>query len=519
MQRHCMQYNILFTAIFILTSKVLSAQSSNWQNKDHETTGIWGMSVEKAYQDILKDKTPTPVIVAVIDGGTDIQHPDLRNMVWTNRYEIPDNGKDDDTNGYIDDIHGWNYLGNIEFANLELVRIIRNRKAYYDSWDIDTLPRSQLRELEEFRELESLRASKYSAYDKKFIYYHNLRQCIDKTERKAGGDSITVDLLINMLESDSMFASSYNVLIAKVHAGTKWGSIKRSAETGFNYYTDRTKYHYNLDFDPRSKLGDDPEKYDDKNYGNNDVVGPDASHGTHVAGIIGAERGNDEGIDGVAAPVQLMILRAVPNGDEYDKDVANAIRYAVDNGARIINMSFGKDHSPGKKYVDEAVHYADMKDVLIIHGSGNDGRNTDKDPRYPNKFIGDKKEPVANWIEVGASDRNGDAATFSNYGKKTVDVFAPGVKINSTMPGEEYAKLNGTSMSSPAVAGVAALIRSYYPTLKDHQVREIIMRTVQKRKKTKLPGTKKTVSFKKLCKTGGIVNTYKALQLAAEYDH
>lgn len=513
-----MQYNILFTAFFILTSNVLSAQSSNWQNKDQETSGIWGMSVEKAYAEILKDKKPTSVIVAVIDGGTDINHPDLQNMVWTNRYEIPDNGKDDDTNGYVDDIHGWNYLGAIKYANLELVRIIRNKRSYYDSWNVDTCSKAQLKELEKFRELESQRSGKYDGFDKKFIYYHNLRQCIDKAEKKAGSDSITIELLINLLESDSLYSSSYNVLISKVHGGADWKKIKESAETGFNYYKERTKYHYNLDFDPRDKLGDDPEQYDDIRYGNNDVVGPDASHGTHVAGIIGAERNNDRGVDGVAAPVRLMILRAVPNGDEYDKDVANAIRYAVDNGAKVINMSFGKDHSPGKKYVDEAVHYADLKDVLIVHGSGNDGRNTDKTPRFPNKFLTDHKEPAANWIEVGASDRNGDAASFSNYGKNTVDVFAPGVRINSTMPDGEYAKLNGTSMASPAVAGVAALIRAYHPHLKDHQVREIIMKSVLKQKKTKLPGTKKSVSFKKLCSTGGIVNTYKALQLAGEYD-
>jgi subtilisin family serine protease len=512
-----MHYKSFLLVTLMVASSGVSAQRSNWQNEDPASSGIWGMSVEKAYDELLKDKKPTPVIVAVIDGGTDTRHPDLRNMVWTNRYEIPGNGNDDDTNGYIDDIHGWNFLGDIEFANLELVRVIRKDRPYYDQWNVDTLSKEQLKELEEFRALESIRTNKYKAYDKQFIYYHNLKQCIKKAESKAGGDSITTDLLIDLMEADSMFYDSYNILLSKVHAGTDWKNIRSSADKWFKYYTEKTKYHYNLDYDPRGKLGDDHENYGDKSYGNNDVKGPDASHGTHVAGIIGAERNNEEGINGVAAPVQLMILRAVPNGDEYDKDVANAIRYAVDNGARVINMSFGKDYSPGKQYVDDAVHYADLKDVLIVHGSGNDGRNTDKAPRFPNRHLKDKNEQASNWIEVGASDKNGDAASFSNYGRKSVDVFAPGVKINSTMPDEEYAKLNGTSMASPAVAGVAALIRAYYPHLKDHEVREVIMESVTTRKHTRQPGSKKKVSYKKLCKTGGIVNTYKALQLAEQY--
>ena len=212
-----------------------------------------------------------------------------------------------------------------------------------------------------------------------------------------------------------------------------------------------------------------------------------------------------------------MILRAVPDGDERDKDVANSIRYATDNGAKVINMSFGKAYSYDKSAVDAAVKYAASKDVLLVHAAGNDGVNNDKVPHYPsNQFLDGTSS--SNWIEVGASSYSNNVASFSNYGKKVVDLFAPGVAIYSTAPGNKYRNLQGTSMAAPVAAGVATLLRSYFPELSAAQVKNIMMKSVVKMPdKVELPGKEdkaKMVKLKKLCVSGGVVNAYNAVELA-----
>ena len=294
---------------------------------------------------------------------------------------------------------------------------------------------------------------------------------------------------------------------------------------GLDYYEGQAKYYYNAEFDPRQEIvADDYMNSKEKNYGNNDVTGPDAQHGTHVAGIVGAKRQNGVGMDGVADNVLLMSVRTVPDGDERDKDVANAIYYSVDNGARIINMSFGKAYKFDKKAVDKAVKYAEKKGVLLVHAAGNSNLDTDEESNYPNKYCKDKrtKKPFSNWIEVGAlSWKTGkDAvATFSNYGKNNVDVFAPGVDIYATIPGSKYEPLSGTSMASPVTAGVAALVLSYYPELSVKELRKCIVESSVKMDVfVNLPGSRgnKQVEFKDLCNTSGVVNAYNALKMAAQ---
>ncbi|HRO72206.1 MAG TPA: S8 family serine peptidase, partial [Saprospiraceae bacterium] len=285
---------------------------------------------------------------------------------------------------------------------------------------------------------------------------------------------------------------------------------------------------YNPDFDPRKTIVmDDYNNPRERNYGNNDVTGPDPLHGTHVAGIVGAVRNNNIGMDGVATNVKLMSVRTVPDGDERDKDVANAIRYAVDNGASVINMSFGKGFGTHKDVVDEAVKYAASKDVLLVHAAGNSAQNNDVVASFPNApydkktgFLFFKKNRMAkNWIEVGAlnyKDGEDAAAPFSNYGQTRVDLFAPGMKIYSTMPDNEYAELQGTSMAAPVVAGVAAVIRSVYPKLTAEQVKEAIMKSVTPlNHNVKVPGTKEIQPFSKLSVSGGVVNLYNALVYAS----
>ena len=291
---------------------------------------------------------------------------------------------------------------------------------------------------------------------------------------------------------------------------------------GIKYYNNQINYNYNVDYDPRSIVGDDPNNSNERFYGNNDIKGPDALHGSHVAGIIGADRSNILGIKGVADNVLIMGVRNTPNGDERDKDVANAIRYATDNGAKVINMSFGKAYSWDKAIVDEAVKYAVSKDVLLVQAAGNDNKDIDIEPSFPSrKYL--NGEMASSYLTVGASGFVDDEtlkASFSNFGKTTVDVFAPGVNINSTTPENAYKLENGTSMAAPVVAGLAALIRSYYPKLTAVKVKEIILKSVVKinHNVNYLKGTEQvSVPFAEICVTGGIVNAYNALKLAATY--
>jgi cell wall-associated protease len=518
-----MKYSIkgafMFISVILLVLNHCSihAQSNNWQNNNYQESGECGMSVDKAYKKLLVNKKSHPVIIAVIDGGTDPIHPDFKSKIWVNQGETPANGIDDDQNGYIDDINGWNFLGRVQYGNLEITRVVREYRKKYKGLTEDQISSKDKKDYDRYMELNDLVEFNYLYANTRFLKSSHLQSAINKIETIYPNDSITIDELNGIDDTDELFTNSLNILKSQMEQGKSWESIKSSVKKKFDYFSTKTKYHYNIDSDPRDELRDDPNDYNRKGYGNYDVKGPEARHGTHVAGIIGAVRDNKEGINGIAGNIELMILRAVPDGDEHDKDVSLAIRYAVDNGAKIINMSFGKDYSPGKKYVDEAVKYAEIKDVLIVHGSGNDGKNTDKDHRYPNRYYSDSKSTSSNWIEVGASTSTGDAAYFSNYGKKGVDVFAPGVKINSTVPDGEYAKLNGTSMAAPGVTGVAGLIRSYYPQLTASEVRKIIIESaVTYKKKTKQPGTKKPVKFKSLCKSGGIADAFNALKMAEE---
>ena len=308
--------------------------------------------------------------------------------------------------------------------------------------------------------------------------------------------------------------------------------VKYALENGFNEqeildYLEHLHivldYGYNLEFDPRPTIGDDFDDVYDKYYGNATLYYDDQSHGTQVAGVIAAKRDNNLGIDGIADNVKIMAIRAVPDGDERDKDIANAIIYAVDNGANIINMSFGKRFSPRKEAVDKAIQYAEEKGVLLVHASGNDGKDIDTRNNFPTRDYSNSKKSAKAWLEVGASswgDESNFVASFSNYGKNNVDVFAPGVAIYSTSPGNEYSSVDGTSFASPLTAGVAALVMSYYPELSSAQVSEIIMESSVKflelevNKPGEYEGEPDMVAFKELSRSGGIINAFEAVKLA-----
>lgn len=575
----------ILLALFLSFNSVIYAQDKkvvlppNWFNLDLMANGYFGISTEKAYKELLANKQPkATIIVAVIDGGTDIKHDDLKDVLWTNTKEIPGNGIDDDGNGYIDDIHGWNFIGskngNLAYDNLELVRILKKYKSKFRSTIMSTvLDSTEKQEFQLYKKALADFGKKYDDASQTFPIYIAIKKVLDSVAfiNKKEVPSLAD---IDKYKADDELEEYVKKIIKK---GAKDdGGIDKfytNIKKGYNELDVMLRYNLNENYDQRAELvGDDYQNSAERIYGNNDVTGPNADHGTHVSGIIAANRTNDIGIMGVAANVQVMSIRVVPEGDERDKDVANGIRYAVDNGARVINMSFGKGYKWDKKIVDDAVKYAEEKGVLLVHAAGNDNNNIDVIENYPNKFYDspeaeayakanpkkegldlilpkltegnnynrgpisvDKLKPTIdtakfnlphakNWIEVGASaykDNEDLKASFSNYGKYSVDVFAPGFMINSTVPGSKYEEFDGTSMAAPVVSGLSALILSYYPELKAEQVKEIIMKSVVKvNHKVKYKnerGENVRVPFADLCVSGGIVNAYQALLLAGKY--
>lgn len=490
-------------------------ETKRWSHADLETDSIPGMSIEKAYQ-FIASKKGVEVIVGVVDSGIDLEHEDLKSVAWINKKEIANNGIDDDKNGYIDDINGWNFLGSIYKENLEYERIIKNpsitgeeevkeAKAFYDKKVADA--KNTKARFEQILERVT---------NADTIISKNLQESVYTKEDVLGIVTEAPDLL----EAIEVAKQMYSFGLPSIATAKK--ELTKLVSDATNLLNGEA-----LKVDYRSPLGDDPNTMDQKFYGDNKTGHSiiDEAHGTHVSGIIAASRNNGLGINGVATNVKIMAVRAVPDGDEYDKDVALGIRYAVDNGAKVINTSFGKGYSPKKEWVYEAIQYAASKDVLIVNAAGNSGKNIDIEKTYPNDSKDFITEISDNVLTVGAISLNYDEnlpASFSNYGKKNVDVFAPGVQIYATTPENEYKEFSGTSMAAPSTAGVAALVRSYYPKLSASQVKHILMNSGVKIDFDVIkPGSKsreqpygEKVPFAALSISGRIVNAYNALKMA-----
>jgi cell wall-associated protease len=499
----------------------------NWFNLDYLENGVRGISTERAYRDFLNGKTSKTVLVAIIDSGIDINHEDLKDNIWVNTKEIPNNGVDDDNNGYVDDVNGWDFLGgkdgtDVSRETMEVTReYARLKKIYQYIQDISSLSPAMKVEYELYKKYKARYEAKvqelqeqgpfviklYEKYiDSKLILSTFLKV---KDITKEDLAKITTKEPEDIRKAKRVFE-----LLEQI------GQDEEKLKEAYEYYDAQFKFGINLSFNPRTIVGDDVDNINDRDYGNNEVKGPDARHGTHVAGIVAANRNNSLGIAGVASNVKIMAIRAVPEGDERDKDVSNAIRYAVDNGAKIINMSFGKSVSPQKQAVDDAVRYAQSKGVLLIHAAGNENENIDISDNYPSKKFDDGKQ-ADNWLEVGATSwmqPPSAVAEFSNYGHKTVDVFAPGVDLKSTVVGSQYEDLSGTSMAAPVVTGLAALLMSYYPDFDFKKIKQIILNSSIKLNKLKVsqPGTGELVDFSLLSLSGGIVNAYEAVKMAEE---
>lgn len=486
-------------------------EKKTWGHLDLVSDTIPGMSVEKAYAEIIKGKKGVTTVVAVIDTGIDIDHEDLDGVIWTNKNEIAGNGKDDDKNGFVDDIHGWNFLGESYDEQLEYVRLLASGNTSH--------PRYAEAQAELERETQKALASKNQ--------YESILQQIkvsDAAIAKHLNKENYTKTEVNAITTEDQELLKHKAVIQQTY-GFGFDTIaeaKKEIKSGVEYFTERLNFHFNKDFNGR-KNGDDPDDFSKKVYGNNNVrpIKKSESHGTHVAGIVAAERNNGKGANGVANNVKIMCLRAVPNGDEYDKDIALAIRYAVDNGAKVINASFGKYYSPHSEWVRDAIAYAGKKDVLIVKAAGNESYNIDTKNVFPNDAIDNGPEVSNNFITVGALEPkygSGMVASYSNYGKSNVDVFAPGSAIYSTIPENEYKSQPGTSMASPAVAGVAALIRSLYPDLTAAQVKQIIMDSgLPIKTKVVVGGDSSNIKpFETIVKSGKIVNAYNALIMAAK---
>ena len=486
------------------SAPITETDLKRWSHLDLVKDTIPGMSVDKAYRELLKKKKSTKVIVGVIDSGVDIEHEDLQSIIWTNLKEIPGNNIDDDKNGYVDDVHGWNFLGDATNETYEFVRILKKND---DGSELYKKAKAE--------------------FDSKYAQAIMGKQQADfiMSSHKAIAEYLkkpdyTLEEVTAITPISQQLGQAKQVMMSVL---AQTGPDFLTEITAFqNQVEDMVNFNLNKDFDGRKIVGDDPENWNSRNYGNNNVIGPDkkhALHGTHVSGIIAQIRNNSKGGDGVADNVSILPIRAVPNGDEYDKDIALAIRYAVDNGAKVINGSFGKSFSPHKEWVYDAIKYAAQKDVLIVFGSGNDGKNIDlpENRSFPNDSENGTTEIASNVLNVGALAPNYNSeliANFSNYGKQNVDIFAPGVEIYATVPNNEYKFEDGTSMASPNAAGIAALVRSYYPKLSAQQVKQIIMDSGIPLTKAVNFGEEESQSFAQASKSGKMINAYNALLMA-----
>lgn len=518
-----------FSILCILTFTVfgVSAQKKapqNWFNLDYKTNKVYGVSTEKTYNELLKNKKSKPVIVAVIDGGTEVNHEDLKEVIWTNKAEIAANGIDDDKNGYIDDLYGWNFIGgkdsNVVEDNLEIARVYYQFNDKFKNTTESNLQDADRKDFSLYKKAASIFMSRYKNAERMYIIYSKIEERILVMKTALGTETPSSKSVKAYAIVDPFDNPAKEMVLSTVKQKKKISDLLTEITEGKTHFKKQLDFQLSGTFDTRKIVGDQYANSTEKYYGNNQVSGPNGDHGTHVAGIIAALRNNNLGMNGVSNNTQIMVLRVVPDGDERDKDIANAIRYAADNGAKIINMSFGKALSPQKWVVDEAVKYAISKDVLLVHAAGNDNSNIDTIENYPTAKFANTNTKATAWIEVGASSwklKKELTASFSNFGKNTVDVFAPGVDIYSCIPESKYASFNGTSMAAPVVAGMAAVLRSYFPEITAEQTKALILESsIKYTKKVYIPSTKTKVMLSDICVSGGIANLYNAVKLGME---
>jgi subtilisin family serine protease len=507
-----------------------------WYHKDFAATNIYGVNTQNAYKYLeSKGLKLKPVIVGVLDSGVEVNHPGLIKNMWTNVNEIPNNGKDDDGNGYIDDVHGWNFIGgkngDVYYDNLEVTRVVKKYQSVFEGPNSTDNKANQAKMPEDF----AMYMKSKEIYTKKgveakqgYATYKKIQDMIPTMIGMLNGQNLTPEVVAAIKPADQEQAMAASVLgqVSQdpMVKGKSPAEVQKFLEAqmkeAVDYFEVQATKQYNLDFDPRASIvGDNYDDYSQKNYGNNHYADPKGEHGTHVSGIIaGLPQGKEVQYGVGYKSAKIMAVRAVPNGDERDKDVANAVRYAVDNGARILNMSFGKPVSPGKNVVWDAFKYAEQKGVLLVKAAGNENEDVAEDVAYPTNFksVTDAKPFINNMIVVGASTNNNEflRADFSNYNQKIVNVFAPGEKIYSTIPGAKYEYLQGTSMASPVVAGAASILLGYMPNLTPAQIIESFVKTANKSSVNAMIKSNTNNRFDLISEAGGVIDVRKAAEYA-----
>jgi subtilisin family serine protease len=530
---------ILTIALYSCSLFAWGQDAKFWHWKDLEKDGVHGVSLFKAQQ-LIKDLKlkPSPVIIAVLDGGIDTAHIQIKPLLWNNPKEIPGNALDDDKNGYIDDVHGWNFLGNAAGENInkasdEKSRIYHRYKNEFKQDNLDSASWDAKKKQDFYRWQQA--AAEMVFTDEAAANLSFIKMARNAVVKMGA-------ILIREMEDSNFSTEKLETYqpIGKITADTKISYLRTMQALGIErsnghqsiledldeYISGKEKSAVSIDTPPedlRKKITHDQyENFNDQFYGNNNITGPNAKHGTHVAGLAAGIIDTLFNKSNFSNPIQIMGLRVVPDGDEYDKDVALGIRYAVNNGAKIINMSFGKSFSPEQPWVDSAIRYAASKDVLIIHSAGNESYDLNVKSVYPSPFSNVFKDKAINMITVGASSDPLIAESlltdFSNYGNKIVDLLSPGKKIYSSLPNQQYGFLDGTSMSAPILSHIAALVRAYFPKLSAADVKAILLQSCWKPndQSTLFPiSLDQSKRLNDISAEGGIINAALTIQNAA----
>lgn len=509
--------------------KLSDEEYKYWWYKDYTQDTIAGTSLDRAYKELLQNKKGREIIVAVLDTKLDIFHEDLKDQIWVNEDEIPDNGIDDDNNGYVDDVNGWDFLSNdkgefLAYENAEIVRVIRKYDPIFKGKKLEDIAENQKQAFQIYIKAKSELETSLNVYKVRlkntyadYETFQKAQTLLQKMLKKEKFTSYDLYSLQKIEQKDTLVLQYVNFMKKKLRSSTTLESLK----DGIEYYENGLYKTYNIDYNEREIVGDNDKNINDKFYGYHKVHGRvPFEHSIGVSGVIGARRDNNIGIQGISNNIKIMPIVMVASGDEHDKDIALAIRYAVDNGASVINMSWGKDYSTHQNWVHDAMKYAEKHDVLLVKSAGNLTNNIDVKRYFLSDYIEDK-EVVTNCIMVGASNYNATeklSAYFSNYGKNNVDIFAPGVKMYTTKSDNEYEYSRGTSVAAPVVSGISAMIRSYYPNLTASEVKMILMESGSsfdlKVRIYNRNGKNTYLPFSELSKSGKIVNAYNALLLA-----
>lgn len=527
----------------------------DWFNCSFDKDGIYGAEVNKAY-DFLKDKKiKKRPVVAIIGTGLDIEHEDLKDAIWKNPKEKKINGKDNDKNGYIDDIHGWNFLGGkdgtvmektMEEGDREFIRLFDKGygKYFYDGENFYQMINDKKTKvpapdnMNEYRYYvnrvlsESRIAGSYGGYQLSYLirdygkhFDRMMRAKYPNQELTQKEFGICYDPKAAKRDSLSEVAFMIYIMGFTVSQTDSWDVVHNAIKSGDQITMAKEEYEKAMQQygnDGRKEIvGDNYLDLNDYKYGNNVLLTSDAFAGTMLGGIIAANRENDWGMNGIMDKAELMTLRVKANeGEPYLKDVVLAIRYAVDNHADIIMLPQQATLYPDnqKKWVDEALKYAESKGVLVVVPTREYSVDMAKMEFYPNRWMTGEKE-LTNLMIVASSDKNGNPSMSSNYGAKEVDLFAPGTDVYSSYTGDTYQKASGAGLAAAATVGVAALIKAYYPELSGSQIRNLLIKSVTSRADAEVEKgirvkdrvTQDLFLFGDLCLSKGILNAYNAV--------